>query len=327
MSNRDVAHALLRAASPLLATQGVLICFAISACTHRIITVHDPLPPAAPAVRATMQRQIRNAVDAGEGDIELRRLRDRVAAAPNDVDARLALAAHYGARGFSDLQLEHYRLASERFPNSAPAALALAKALRAANQNVASRDTLVSFCKRNPQAPAELFSIVGILEDDLGNIESAEPWHRAAVERQPNRDSLHNNLGYNLLLQQHTTQAAAEFRRALDLNPRSEIARNNLGVALAADPKEAVLEWQSISDPATAHSNLAAVFIEQKRYAVARREIQAALEYSPKHPAALENLRLLAELDGKGAEVSKATARHRVAAGLRKLLGANPASN
>ena len=307
---------------------GVLVVLVLScACTHRIITVHDPLPPQAPAVRATMQRQILNAVDAGEGDIELRKLRERIAAVPSDVDARLALAAHYGARGFSDLELEHYRVAAERFPDSERATLALAKALHRARLDQDARDCLVSFCKRNPKAPADLFSWVGILEDDLGNFESAEPWHRAAVERQPDRDSPHNNLGYNLLLQRHPNEAAVEFRRALALNPRSEVARNNLGVALAADPKEAVLQWQSVRDPATAHSNLAAVFMEQKRYAEARREIQTALEYSPHHPAALDNLKVLAELDGKGEEVSKGTARHRVALVLRKVLGTNSAAN
>jgi Flp pilus assembly protein TadD len=299
----------------------------LPACTHRVVTIHDPLPVPPAAVRATMQRQILNAVDAGEGDVLLQRLRERAAAEPANVEVRLALAAHYGARGFSDLELEHYRLAAERFPDSTPAATALARALHSGNQNVAARDGLVSFCKRNPQAPAELFSLVGILEDGLGNFGSAEPWHRAAVERQPDHDSLHNNLGYNLLLQHLPDAAAVEFERALALNPRSEIARNNLGVALAANPKEAVLEWQSVSDPATAHSNMAAIFIEQKRYAEARQEIQTALEYSPRHPAASENLRLLAELDGEGAELPKPTKRHRAALALREALGANPAAN
>jgi tetratricopeptide (TPR) repeat protein len=138
---------------------------------------------------------------------------------------------------------------------------------------------------------------VGILEDDVQNYTSAEVWHRAAVNRQPDLDTLHNNLGYNLLLQDRAGEAAAEFRRAMELNPKSEIARNNLGVALAADPKEAVLQWQSISDPATAHSNMAAVFIERKRYSEARQEVKIALEFSPEHPAALANLKLLDELD------------------------------
>jgi hypothetical protein len=56
------------------------------------------------------------------------------------VEPHLALAAHYGARGLSDVELEHYRLAVERFPQSAPAAPALAKNRRAAGANLEARD-------------------------------------------------------------------------------------------------------------------------------------------------------------------------------------------
>jgi tetratricopeptide (TPR) repeat protein len=301
---------------------------AMCGCTRSVVTVHDPIPAPAPSsVRATLQRQVQNAVDAGDGDAQMRELRARAAAEPDNVEARLALAAHYGARGLGDVELEHYRLIVERFPESAAAAMALAKNRRAAGANLEARDILAAFCKRNPGAPARVFALVGILEDGLGNLTSAEAWHRAAIVRQPDLDTLHNNLGYNLLSQQRAGEAAAEFRRALELNPKSEIARNNLGVALASDPKEAVLQWQSISDPATAHSNMAAVFIEQKRYAEARQQIKIALGFSPGHPAALKNLKLLDELDSEGAEVSavRQTVGQRLAAALRKAFGAAPA--
>lgn len=312
-------------AGPFNTSLLLLTTFLVCACTRRVVTVHDPLPPPVPAVRAVMQHQVLNAVDAGEGDFDLRQLRARVMAAPDDVEARLALGRHYRDRGFPDFEIEHYRLAVSRFPASAPAAMALAKALHAANANQGAKDVIVAFCKRNPDGPAELFAFVGILEDQAGNLESAEPWHQAAILRQPSLDAWHNNLGYNLLLQGRADQAAAEFRRALELNPRSEIARNNLGVALAADPTQAILQWQSISGPATAHSNMAAILIEQKRYAEAREQIQAALEYSPKYPAALENLKLVAELDGKSATAAPgtSTARHRMSLLVRKVLGAN----
>ncbi len=309
-----------------VAAQAILLIL-LASCTRRTVSIHDPVPVQPSAIRATMQHQVLNAVDAGTGDVELQHLRELAAAEPENVDVRLALAAHYNARGFPDLALEHYRLAAERFPDSKAAVVALARALQAADQNLAARDAVVSFCKQHPQEGAELFSRVGIIEDGLGNFASAEPWHRAAMQREPDSDVLHNNLGYNLLLQQLPAAAATEFQRALELNPRSEIARNNLGIALAENPKEAVLEWQSISDPATAHSNMAAVFIEQKRYPEARQEIQRALEYSPNHTAALENLRLLAELDGNSAEPSKPRKRQRVALALRRALGAGPASN
>src|SRR5438445_335406 len=81
-----------------------------------------------------------------------------------------------------------------------------------------------------------------------------EEAHRAALALGTKLDSLHNNLGYNLLMQGRSKEAAEEFGEALKLRPDSEVARNNLGIALAATPQEALLHWQSVSDPATAHS-------------------------------------------------------------------------
>jgi Flp pilus assembly protein TadD len=118
----------------------------------------------------------------------------------------------------------------------------------------------------------------------------------------PSRDSLHNNLGYNLLMQKKNAEAAAEFREALRLNPASQIARNNLGSALAAgDTAQAVASFQANSDPATAHNNLAAVLIENGNFPEARRELQLALGYNKTHSAALKNLELVSRLDGRDA--------------------------
>jgi Flp pilus assembly protein TadD len=105
-------------------------------------------------------------------------------------------------------------------------------------------------------------------------------------------------------MQKRYSEAAFEFRQALKVRPDSEVARNNLGMALASTPGEqAVLHWQSISDPATAHSNMAAMLIEQGRYAEARKELDLALGYNKSHSAALNNLKLVSELDGKPAVI------------------------
>lgn len=260
-------------------------------------------PPS--AVAAAIRRQAVNAADAGDGDLRVQALRRKMAAEPNNLAVRMELARHYEQTGFPELATEHYRLAAAQFPDSAPVQVALARSLQGQGMTGLAAEGLSKFLEgRKPHKDlATAWSWLGILRDDLGELLQAERAHRAAVELRPDQDSLHNNLGYNLLLQGKNGEAAAEFHRALALRPGSEVARNNLGLALASQPKEAILHWQSVSDPATAHNNLAAVMIEQGRYDEARRELDIALGYKRDHPAALRNLRLVSELDGQAATV------------------------
>jgi tetratricopeptide (TPR) repeat protein len=114
----------------------------------------------------------------------------------------------------------------------------------------------------------------------------------------------------------------------LAIQPHSAVAQNNLGTALASDhkgtdTKEAVLHMQSISDPATAHSNLAAILMEQGSYQEAHKELDIALGYRKDHRAALSNLALLSELDGKPGVLpsrEQTTKWKRFASGLKKVL-------
>lgn len=253
---------------------------------------------------SSMTRQVLNAVDLGEGDSELRRLRDLVTANPGDLPSRLALAKHYTSQGFPEIALEHLRLACERAPESVEAHLELARALRREGQPEEGVKLLAKFALK-PATDVEVLAWLGLLQDESGNWKAGETAHRQAIDLAPKRDDLHNNLGYCLLEQGRNEEAAVEFRAALHLNKNSLIARDNLGVALAATPKEAVLHWQSVSDPASAHSNMAAVLIEAGNYAGARKEIDVALSYNRQHPAALSNLRLLSQLDGKPVEYHK----------------------
>ena len=263
------------------------------------------------AVAQTMKRQVTNAVDAGDGDYVARSLRDRLVAEPDNLAVRIELAEHYQRVGYPELAIEHYRLVAARFPANANVAIRLAKSLRDYNRRDAAIDTLTTFCKANPAAPSELLSLLGILRDDAGQFAEAEKAHRSALALAPKTAYLHNNLGYNLLLQGRAKEAAVEFREALAIEPHSRLANDNLGLALLAEwkndeqPKEALLRWEAVGGPATAHNNLATVLMEQGRYAEARKELEIALSYQKDHPAALANLQLIAERDGKPATVSK----------------------
>src|SRR5687768_16000045 len=91
------------------------------------------VPPATPVARNApvppMERQIRNAIDAGDGDYEIQHMRQKMTANPDDLQLRLDLARLYRKRGYTEVAIEHYRLAATRFPDSAEVQLELIKAL------------------------------------------------------------------------------------------------------------------------------------------------------------------------------------------------------
>ena len=271
--------------------------------------------PAAPmasrsGVKAAMERQIRaahevrNAVDAGEGDFEARQLRERLVANPGDLDTRLRLGARYEDLDMPELAIEHYRLAADRFPAEVAPQLRLARTLHKKGRTAEAAANLESYLAAYAEAPAEAHSWAGILRDALDHHKVAELHHRSALER-TSAAYLRNNLGNNLALQDKSPEAATEFRAALDLEPTNLLARNNLAILLSsANPAEAaqVLE-AGTGDPATAHNNLAAILMEKGRYPEARKELNLALGYKPDHAAALGNLALVSDLDGKPAQM------------------------
>src|SRR5260370_12550649 len=270
--------------------------FSVS-CVHQTQVSRTTVPTAAPV--NAWERQIRNAVDGGDGDYQLRALREKVSAEPDNIPVRLELAKAYRERGYHEVALEIGRLAVARFPESGDAQLTLVRDLRDVNHRPEAITGLESFLKAHPESGAEYYSWLGILRDESGLWPLGEPAHRQALALAQAVDYLHNNLGYNLLMQKKDEEAAREFEEALRLNPGSQMARNNLGIALAQSNStaQAVANWQSTSDPATAHNNLAAVWMEKGNYPEARRELDLALSYNRAHSAAIRNLELMARLD------------------------------
>jgi len=270
-------------------------------CAHK--RPYAPKAAAPSGVLSTFQRQVSNAVDAGEGDLALAALRRRLAAEPGNLQVRLALIRRYREAGLPELALDYARIGTERFPDSADMQVEMARALRALGLRAEAAEALERFFRRNPQLSPDVPAWLGILRDELGQWQQGEAAHRAALALAPARDDLFNNLGYNLLRQGRRQEARQMLERALALNPGSKTARNNLGLALAAEPAPALEQFQKVADPATAHNNLACTLIEQGRYAEARKELEIALGYNRNHPAALANLSLLSELDGQAAAV------------------------
>ncbi|MCC6538483.1 MAG: hypothetical protein IT162_13085 [Bryobacterales bacterium] len=307
----------------------------LAGCSSSVSRAKVATPPAAvkttgaTQVHAAMERQVRaarevrNAVDAGEGDFEARQLRQQMAGQPGNLEVRLRLAARYEALDLPELAQEHYRLAAERFPGEAAAQLSLARSLHRSGRTAEAASGLEGFLSAYPEAPAEAHSWAGILRDSLDHHQTAERHHRAALDRAPEASYLHNNLGQNLALQARPEDAVREFRAALERDPANGVARNNLAAALGeADPQAALaLLAEKNADQATVHSNLAALLIERGKYADARRELNLALGYDPAHTAALANLRMVSELDGKPVGV---IAPPRAAVAATGDAGANP---
>ncbi len=260
-------------------------------------------PPAPSGVAATMRRQVINAAEAGQGDAIVQQLRARMAAEPANPAPRLALAAHYRKMGYPELEMEHLRVAVERFPVSRQAHMELAAALEGAGLPREAAGLLEGFVAANPASvDPDLFNRLGICYDQAEEWTAGESAFRRGLDLDPRSDHLLNNLGYNLLEQRRVAEAVWVLELAVRVNPRSETARNNLGLALAQQPgaaiAQALMHFENVTDAATAHSNLAAALIEQQRYQESRRLLEAALAYNRTHAAALANLDLLAALDG-----------------------------
>lgn len=270
------------------------ICLLVGACAHRAIA---PVS----AVQANHDRQVINAIDAGDGDFELRNLRARLDASPGDLSVRLQLAQRYLKLGFPEVAVEHCRLACERAPDSDEAHIALAKALRDTGRTEEGAKSISDYAAKHPAAGYKVWAWIGLLHDASGEWKAGEAAHRKAIAAAPQRDDLRNNLGYCLLRQGKKKEAVEEFRAALKIDPKSVVARNNLAAALG-NSKEAAQNLQSVTDAASAHNNMAVVLIEAGEYAEARKELDVALSYNRQHSAALNNLALVSRLDGDPAQ-------------------------
>ena len=271
------------------------------------------------AVRRSMERQAQAARNAGmisTGDLEGDALRRLVLARPDAKDARAKLAAHYEATGQPELAVEHYRLLLGRAPEELTARLELIRLLHGMKL---PEEALAAAVEGLRLAPARtLHSWKGILLDELDRPGEGEAAHRQALALSSGvpvavQAALYNNLGQNLLLQKRYGEAVAAFEKSLAWDRRLETARNNLGVALVwnGEPARAMAHWRSLGGPANAHSNLAAVYMEQEKYQEARRELNIALGYDPSNAVAMRNLAAVSERDGRPAVLEPERVRGR----------------
>ena len=248
------------------------------------------------AVRNAMSQQTEGAFNPKTDDGRFQSLESRLKLNPQDAVMHLEMARLYEKYSIADMALEQYTRAFNLNPESVDAMQGMVRTSTARTEMI---PVVRAFTERHSNDVAALSTLASLL-DDTEELALAEDLYRKALEKEPRAAWLHNNLGFNLLLQGRTADAASEFRRALELNPSSQTARNNLGVALAkqGDRTAALAVFVAAgADRATAHNNLAVALLEQDRLEESRAELIEALMAKNLFQPAMENYKLVLEMD------------------------------
>jgi tetratricopeptide (TPR) repeat protein len=182
---------------------------------------------------------------------QVARLRRQVDVSPDHIETRLQLAHHYRQRGQTEAALTHYRAAHLAEPAHLETLIQLSGLLLEQGR----ADEVLELCRRGvAQHPGD-----------------------------PRIGELHFAMGLVHLRRNQYHQARTDFERAVELNPSSAEAWNNLGNALlalgeAAEARRA-LEAAVSADPTLADApyNLGSLFLQQGRLDQARLAYLAAI--------------------------------------------------
>ena len=264
----------------------IIIMMPLFGCVRRTVAGYP-----APVVE---KQKTQGAFDALTDDQHVKTLQSRIKLDPKDVAARLELAAIYETYRLFDDAFEQYS-ALMRLQVSEPVLIGLARCAQASGR---SREAIVPLEELSKQSPSvTTWDQLGMLYESTGDLTAGETALRQALALDSISDRLHNNLGYNLLLQKKVEAAESEFRAALAINPKSPTIHNNLGTVLArsGDVAAALKEFEFGGDAATAHNNLAVALFEAGQYEQSRDELIKALTIRQYFAPALENFKLVQE--------------------------------
>ena len=276
-----------------------------ASCVRRTAVTQDFGLPAKsasriPSFRPILQKQS-GAFDPLSDDARVQELQGRLKVNGDDAAARLELAGVFESYRLYDDAIEQY---SQGLHTSfaEQAILGLARCEQASGRIREAIPHLEAFLKK--RQAVNVWNQLGLLYDGAGDLASGEHAFREAVRLNTESDRLHNNLGYNLLMQKKMEAAENEFRKALELNEASATSHNNLGSVLArrGDLQAALEQFQFAADPATAHNNLAVVLLEAGQYEASREELVKALAIRRNFAPALANFKLVQEKIRNGAE-------------------------
>ena len=292
-----------------------------TACVRRTVTQDFGLSGAATAVRpkhpsispdgsmrAVFKQQTKGTFDPISDDPKVQELQSRLKVNAGDVTALMELGGLYESYRLYDTASDQYLKATRLSSDDAlreKATLALSRVARGSNRTDEAVNLLEALVRQRPSPSS--WNQLGLLYEEVRAPLSAENAFEHAIAANPESDSLHNNLGYSLLLQKRNEEAEAEFRKALQINPASRTASNNLATVLArrGNLQEAFEQFQKTSDPAAAHNNLAVVLMEMEQYEQSRQQLVAALAIRQAFAPALANFKLVQERIREQAEMRK----------------------
>ncbi len=152
----------------------------------------------------------------------------RVRRFPDDVIARYNLAAAEAGLGHYDLAAAEYRRLLAADPGDTRALNSLGAALEGAGALTQASEAFQQAIDHSPESCDAEFNLAS-LQLKLSRFEDAETHLRAVLQRCPDDASAHSALGVALDGKGDSSGAAAEFERALSLDPSDFTALYHLG--------------------------------------------------------------------------------------------------
>jgi superkiller protein 3 len=153
---------------------------------------------------------------------------------------------------------------------------------------------------------------------DIGELEVAEAHYRESLAIEP-QAAIHNDLGFVLERQGLTDDAVEQYRKALELDPKSASAHYNLAASLARSGEYTAAERHfraalEVTPSAPTHTGLGIVLYHQGRVDEAIASLNHAIEMDPKYPAAYDRLAAIRVEQGK---LEEAASNYRVVVRIR----------
>jgi predicted CXXCH cytochrome family protein len=159
--------------------------------------------------------------------------------------------------------------------------------------------TLLEKALAGRAGPVEAYIELGVAYDAQGNPAGAAANYRKALEIDPKLTMIRYDLGRALAQIGNLSEAREQHQQAIREDPDLAEAHNNLATLLVrqGEPTRAIEEYQSAirARPvyAEAHNNLGHLYMEQGRVQDAQTELQEALRCDPAFAPAYNNLGIL----------------------------------